>query len=274
MLRKLWETSRARALDRLVRNPRLASVIERYCLPRADRVLVVIEEAAVHARRLGVPESRLHVVSNTPHRSRALHDGQPRGSIDVAYLGIMEVDRGLVDTIDALALLAQRGMRVRARFVGAGRDLELLMNRAAAHGLGPDRLEFTGYVTGHARALELVAEARIGLLPHYATEWAETTIPNKLFDYMAAGIPVLSSDNTPCARILTATGAGRTFRAGDVTALADAVTDMLGDERELMKQGAAGKTAVLQRYNWEYDSAELLRAIELTVSAAPLPSRT
>ena len=48
----------------------------------------------------------------------------------------------------------------------------------------------------------------VGLVPHHADEAWNTTIPNKLFDYMAAGLPVISSDARPCARILRSTGAG------------------------------------------------------------------
>jgi glycosyltransferase involved in cell wall biosynthesis len=103
----------------------------------------------------------------------------------------------------------------------------------------------------------------VGVIPHHADDSWNTTIPNKLFDYMAAGLPVLSSDAAPCARILGETGAGVLFRHGDATALADAI-GLLRDFGTRQAMGEAGRSAVRDRYNWEADSARLLEAVDGT----------
>jgi glycosyltransferase involved in cell wall biosynthesis len=265
LLQDVWDTGRARRLDSLVRNPGLARRVERFALARVDRVMVVIEEAADHIKGLGVPPDRIHVVSNTPPQMRAVRAAGPP-TIDIAYLGIIELARGLDLLLDALTQLASTGIRTRTRLIGGGRDLDLIRTRARSQGLGSDTVEFTGFVPDHGVALGLMAEARIGILPHLVNDWARTTIPNKLFDYMAAGMAVLSSDAPPCRRIIEAAGAGRVFRSGDAMDLAKQIGEMLGDADELAACGRAGRAAITARYNWETDSQELLAAVDLTVS--------
>lgn len=265
LLQKIWETGRGRPLDWLVRNPGGARRVERFALARVDRIMVVIEEAADHIHKLGVPRGRIHVVSNTPPRARAT-PATRQPTIDVAYLGIMELARGLGLLVDALSELAAMGTRVRTRLIGGGRDLDLIRTRARARGLGADVIEFTGFVPDHGVALAMMAEARIGILPHLVNDWARTTIPNKLFDYMAAGMAVLSSDPPPCRRIIEDSGAGRVFRSGDATDLAKVLGEMLGDNAKLAAHGRAGQAAIETRYNWEADALELLAAVNLTAS--------
>jgi glycosyltransferase involved in cell wall biosynthesis len=260
-----------RLTDHLVRNPTAAAIVERYSLRRADRVIVVIEEMAERMVRMGIPEERIDVVSNTPPRSRAEPEpdrrrpaGQPLGLV---YLGHLEVPRGLIEMVDAVAILRRDGFPVRATIVGKGRDAELFKARAREQGLTDADVSFLGYVDRDT-ALRAVQEADIGVLPHHVNEQWNTSIPNKLFDYMAVSLPVVSSNPGPFERITRATGAGEVFQAGDAASLADAVR-RLADVEVRERYGAAGRRAILERYNWEYDAGVLMRGLD---RVARLPS--
>lgn len=265
MLRQTWDAGRRRPWDVLVRNPSLAAAVERWCLPRVDRVIVVVDESAERLVRAGVRPERIDVVSNTPPRSRALRPAPRRadagGPLTLAYVGLMEVPRGIRALLDAVAGLRRGGVDVRLRLVGGGRDLELFRAHAAA--LGMDCAEFRGPLP-HAEAMRTVAEADVGVVPHHADEAWNTTIPNKLFDYMAAGLPVVASDAAPVRRVLAQTGAGLVFRSGDADSLAGAIGRMRDPEARL-RMGGAGRDAVLARYHWEADAAVLLRGVEAAV---------
>jgi glycosyltransferase involved in cell wall biosynthesis len=274
MLRELWDEGRQRTLDMLVRNPRAAAAVERACLPRVSRTLVVVRESGERLERLGVPSDRIAVVSNTPPRERAWRaETRPLpagGPLRLVYLGLMEAHRGVGEMIEAAALLNNRRKPVHLRLVGEGRDLARFRNLAEALSLPGSMVEFTGRLP-HAQALRAVAGADVGVVPHHADEAWNTTVPNKLFDYMAAGLPVLSSDAAPPARILAATGAGVVFRSGDARSLADALQP-LRDPIVRRRMGEAGRRAVLRTYNWENDSAVLLQAVESAAAeAATLP---
>ncbi len=265
MMRKNFEAGRQGPFDYLVRNPRVVAAVERYCLPRVARVLTVVEESAARVERLGVPASRVSVISNTPPCARLEDAPAPArvaGSpLRLVYMGLLEVPRGVAEMLDAIALLRQRGVAVVATIIGGGRDEALFHAQAAALGLGPDVVEFRGYIASHAEALRTVAAADIGVLPHRKSEAWDTTIPNKLFDYMAAGLPVITSDAAPFARIVRETGAGVVFVSRSAASLADAIAG-LADPSRRAALAAAGRAAVAARYHWEHDEATLLRVLD------------
>lgn len=271
LVRSNWEAKRHKLIDYAVRNPAAVAAVERYCVPRVDRVMVVIEESGERlARELGVSPDRIDVVSNTPPRARAEH---PRrvvrdadAPLEIAYLGIFAVPRGIGEMIDAAALLRDSGrVKFHMTLLGDGRDMAIFREHAARLGLTPEQVEFTGFVA-HEQALSIVARAHVGVVPHRAVEAWNTTIPNKLFDYMAAGLAVITSDAAPVARVVRATRAGEVFRSGDASDLAGAI-ERLADPRRCAAAGDAGQRAILDRYHWEQDSATLVRAVSLLVHA-------
>lgn len=268
MLRMVFDAGVHRFTDHLVRNPAAAALVEKSCLQRADRVIVVIEEMAERMVKMGIPADRIDVVSNTPPRSRAegeperrrRPEGQPLGLV---YLGHLGVPRGIMEMVEAVAILRRDGLPVCATIVGKGRDAQLFKDRARELGLTDAEVSFLGYVDRDT-ALRAVQEADIGVLPHHVNEQWNTSIPNKLFDYMAVSLPVVSSNPEPFARITRATGAGEVFQGGDASSLADAIR-RLADPDLRERYGIAGRRAILDRYNWEYDTAIMMRSLDRVV---------
>lgn len=273
LVRSNWEAKRHSLLDYAVRNPAAVTAVEKYCVPRVDRTLVVIEESGERlVRDLGVSRERIDVVSNTPPRARAEHALRPMRDtnrpLELVYLGIFEVPRGIGEMLDALAVLRNRGAdqpKVRLTLVGDGRDMAIFREQAARLALTPNEVDFRGFLP-HDEALSIVSKADVGIVPHHAVEAWNTTIPNKLFDYMAAGLAVITSDAAPAARIVRTTGAGEVFRAGDGSDLAGAI-DRLADPQRCMAAAHAGQQAILDRYHWEQDAATLSRAVSLVARA-------
>jgi glycosyltransferase involved in cell wall biosynthesis len=263
---------RQKPWDFLVRNPRIFSLIEDYCIRRVDHILVVVDESADRLAARGVPRARLDVVSNTPPAARAMYarpsgPRPPGAPLELVYLGIHTVERGLLELIDAVKILRDQGVRARTTIVGVGRDTHLLHARARALGLTGDDIVFTGYLQSHAEALAVMGAADVGVIPSRKTGQSDATIPNKLFDYMATGLAVLTSDTAPCARIVRETGAGEVFRAGAASDLAAAVR-RLADPAVHRAAGEAGRRAVLARYNWERDSAVLREVVRRVATGA------
>lgn len=271
MLRMVFDAGVHRPTDHLVRNPAAAALVEKASLRRADRVMVVIEEMADRMVKMGIPADRIDVVSNTPPRSRVAPEpeqrrrpeGQPLG---IVYLGLLEVPRGIMEMVEAVALLRRDGLAVRAVIVGKGRDAQLFEDRARELGLTDAEVSFLGYVDRDT-ALRAVQEADIGVLPHHVNEQWNTSIPNKLFDYMAVGLPVVTSNPGPFERITRAAGVGEVFQGGDAASLASAIR-RLADPDLRERYGAAGRRAILDRYNWEYDTGVMLRGLERVVDRA------
>lgn len=265
MIRDLWTTDATKLGDALVRNPKAVEAVERWVMKRIDHTLVVVEESRDRLLAMGVPECAITVVSNTPsltrvdefERIRAEHHAQrseDRDGLRLVYLGLMEEARGVRLVLDALSEVRDRGVAVSLDLIGDGRALNSFKKHVGILGL-TDCVRFHGFLP-YADALALVAEADAGLIPHYANESWETTIPNKLFDYMSLGLPVVASDVSPVKRVLDETRAGVTFRDRSASDLSRALRDLaLGTDRTGF--GRAGVAAVRERYNWERDTERL-----------------
>ncbi len=258
MIADIWDDGRAHPWDFVVRNPRIVAAIERHALRRVTHVLTVVEESQARLLRLGVPAERVSVVSNTPPLSRITELARRSESdpLRVVYLGLMETHRGVTQLLEAAKLLTDAGIALRLDLVGDGRDHDAYRAHAARLGMRAPALVFHGRLR-HEQAIEVVTRSHIGVVPHHARESWNTTIPNKLFDYMAAGLAVVSSDAVPAARIIAETGAGLVFRGVNATDLA-AKLRMLLDLSSWDRCRHNGQQAVRTRYNWEADSAVLL----------------
>jgi glycosyltransferase involved in cell wall biosynthesis len=121
-------------------------------------------------------------------------------------------------------------------------------------------VRFLGRVP-YADAVKLLQTADVGVVPHVANESWNTTIPNKLFDYMAAGLAVLTSNAKPAARVVDECAAGVIFRDTDAASCAAAIR-RLADPEFRAECGANGRRAVAEQFHWELDAARMRGAIE------------
>jgi glycosyltransferase involved in cell wall biosynthesis len=264
MMRGLWEAGVHGPMDVFVRNPRAAAAVERWVLPRVDHVLVVVEESRDRLRELGTPVDRVTVVCNTPTLSR-LKELSPRehrnnGNLDLIYLGLLEAPRGIGLLIDAVARVRTTGLDAKLTLIGEGRERRNFEERARALGLDERTVRFVGRVP-YTEAILLLQSADVGVVPHVANESWNTTIPNKLFDYMAGGLAVLASSAKPAARVVRESKAGVVFEDTDVEGCAAAINSLSRVDFRA-SCGANGRRAVATHFHWELDAARMLGAID------------
>lgn len=268
MLRDVNRFERFRPQNALIRNPRLASIVERIALRLVDHVCVVIEEARDRLLSSGVPAARVSVVGNTPRidlaRFRAPGDAPARDAsrLSVAFVGGLEPMRGLTAALEMVAAAVPRIPELRLTIIGEGRWRHDLEAHARALGIGA-YVTFTGR-REYQRALVDVQRADIGLIPHRVTEHTNSTIPNKLFEYMLLAKPVLATDMAPVRRVLAEARCGLVYRtrAEGIESLVQ-----LRDETLRRRLGDNGRRAVLERYRWDHDGARLVRALDGLVTA-------
>jgi glycosyltransferase involved in cell wall biosynthesis len=106
------------------------------------------------------------------------------------------------------------------------------------------------------------AGAAIGVIPYEPVGLNNTyTTPNKLFDYMAAGLPVAASRLPELIRFVEQGEIGLTFAPGDPTSLAGALNKILADPERYARMRKRAQVAA-RRYTWERESRKLLALYE------------
>lgn len=180
-------------------------------------------------------------------------DGATRGPI-LLYQGIVKERRGVEELIRARNRFRREPTIVVA---GQGPDLPRLRGLFA----GDPGVVFLGPLP-YDRVPALVSASDVGtilVLPHFQYVYVN---PNKLYEYMAGGLPVLASRVPDMDRIVGETGCGFVVDPTDPGEIASAVNRLLEDPGGARRMGEAGRRAIETRYNWEGQARRLVAAYE------------
>ena len=204
---------------------------EKELLMASDRVVAVSSGVRDHVVRFGVPPARVVVVHNGVDvtlfgagRGNAVRRRYGlRGKPVIGFAGSLKAWHGVRTLVLALAGLPEN---VHLLVVGDGPQREDLEALATTLEVSP-RLRLAGAVP-HDRMPDFLAAMDIAVAP-YEPQAGFYFSPLKVFEYMAAGLPVVASNQGDLPEIIG--DAGILVAPGDEPALRDALTDLLQDER-------------------------------------------
>jgi glycosyltransferase involved in cell wall biosynthesis len=210
---------------------------------------------ATEAIALAWPASRTRVLHNYP-KALFSRSGTPERAPDphrVLYVGGLSRVRGIPLALEAMRLARRRLPELRLELIGWVMDPETAGAIAAARAEGwcahVDRLG--------PEALRARAEgAGIGLATLLPRPNYLESLPTKLFEYMAMGIPVLASDFPLWRQLVESAGAGR-VTAPAPGPMADALVELASDPVRLRRCAEAGRAAYRERYRWEVEARQL-----------------
>jgi len=169
----------------------------------------------------------------------------------VIYLGLLAPYQGTDMLLEAAAAVLRRvpdAFFLVMGFPGNERYRVLAERLGIAH-----RLSLPGQIP-YLDAHRYLALGDVAVAP----KLSETEGNQKIFNYLATGLPVVAFD-TPASREILGDRATYATR-GDVGSLAERITAQLADPAAARRAGLAGRAIALQNFSWERRGAELLRA--------------
>lgn len=260
-------------VDRIQHNELIVRRLEEFVFRQADEVWVVTEERRDSLDVRLRNQANITVVKNVPSLAESQQDtsravepiGSTRSGFTFVYVGVINDYRGLDPIIEALGHVESHdGIHVIIAGEGPHRPaLERLATRLGVQ----DSVTFTGWIDSE-EVPAFLNSGDVGLIPHDVNAFTNTTLPNKLFDCMLQGLPVLATDMAPVSRIVRETGCGRIIpRNAEPEDITSIMTDMMQTD-SLLEMGENGRRAVETRYNWEVESKTVLESVE-RVSRGP-----
>ncbi|MGO4957478.1 glycosyltransferase family protein [Luteococcus sp. Sow4_B9] len=226
---------------------------------QCDAVVTVIDEIAAGFRTSLDGRQRPVVVAHNLPWLADFPASRPQAADRVAvYTGDVSLERGLERMLAAVR-------DDDARLVVAGRCL-VDDARLAEH----PRLDYRGLVPP-ADLPGIIAEGRVGLvllsrLPNY-----EHSLPTKVFEYMACGVPFLASDFAYWRELFGGLEAGVFVDADDPVAVRRELKALLDDPQRCARLGANGRRAVEERFCFENEQAVLVDLMEHLLDRGRLP---
>jgi glycosyltransferase involved in cell wall biosynthesis len=121
---------------------------------------------------------------------------------------------------------------------------------------GWERVDFRGQCS-RPQVKQLLAQARVGLLLYGAAANHDECVPNKLFEYLGAGLPVIVGDTMQCAQIVEDERCGIVVDPRDVRAIAQAIDWIMKHPQLAQEMGERGRRVVLERYQWSSEAEKL-----------------
>jgi glycosyltransferase involved in cell wall biosynthesis len=222
-----------------------------------ERIWTTRTRAEYVVRRYGIPFPTL--IHNVPERMEVkqgwdLRDrlGIPADRRILLYQGSIQEYRGIEESIEAITLLERCVLVV----IGYGYHRPTLEETVRRRGLD-DRVYFFGPIPND-ELLYYTASADVGLCVirgrSLSYRWS---MPNKLFEYMMAGIPIVASDFEEMGRVVREEGVGTVCDPDDPASIAAAVRAIVDDPEAEARFRAATRVAI-GRYNWDEEEKKLL----------------
>lgn len=233
------------------------SRIEGHIFPRLRHVITVNESiAAIYREKYGVD---VKVVRNVPERvvsfpKRTRYElGLPEGPLAILQGAFLDKDRGVFEAVQALDYLPG----VYLLLVGAGEEWE--QARALLSGRQPESRVIFMPKQPYERLRELTASADLGLSLDKGVHFNYYhSLPNKLFDYMHAGIPVVASPLPEVKRVVEEWKTGVVVDELTPEAIANGV-------KEVLAKGKAAYADQLMKatetHHWQAESIVITKML-------------
>ena len=212
--------------------------------------------AASHLDQRGEPRAASHLDQRGEPRA-ASHLDQ-RAPFVIGFVGTLKPWHGVEVLVEAFARLARTDDGTRLRLVGDGPQRAAIAAQAERLGVA-DRVDLVGAVAPERMPEELarmdLAVAPYPQLPDFYFS------PLKLYEYLAAGLPVVASDIGPVGEVLDGGHLGVLVTPGDMTELAAALAGLRSDAALRAELGDLGRRAAVSRHDWSLVVSRILTTV-------------
>ena len=173
----------------------------------------------------------------------------------VAYVGGITAQRAIREMVAAMDLLPKS---LDATLELAGNEIpEGIRPEEIFQHPGWARVKHHGFID-QPSTFRLLHKVRAGLVLFHPEPNNIEAIPQKIFEYMGAGLPVIASDFPFWRQIIGEAGCGIFVNPMDPRAIAQAIEYVLTHPQEAEEMGRRGQAAVLECYNWDKQAEKLV----------------
>jgi glycosyltransferase involved in cell wall biosynthesis len=235
----------------------------------AEVLAAVSTPLAEYLERHPSARGRIHVVPNGTNPGRFPSGlapscpGEP-GSFTIGFLGHLKPWHGLPVLVEAFAIIHAAHSETRLLVVGDGPEHESMTQLLATRSvLGA--AHFTGRV-GMDEVPGLLASMDMAVAPYPPLDYFYFS-PLKLFEYMAAGLPIVASRIGQLEELIEDGVTGLLCDPGDAAALASAIERLRASPELRTRLGRTARETALEKHTWEAVARRILALARLNPAA-------
>jgi glycosyltransferase involved in cell wall biosynthesis len=179
----------------------------------------------------------------------------------VIYAGGLSPDRGIHKMVEAMEYLKE----AQVELILCGRFSSAAYEREVRSLNGFQRVKFLGWLN-HKEIPSVLSRANAALhIPLFPMQ-ESGELPVKIFEYMAAGLPIISSNFPLLKNIIEEHNCGICVDPTNSKEIAEAIKYLFHNPEKAQKMGENGREVVIKKYNWEQESKKLLKLYEELLS--------
>ncbi len=169
---------------------------------------------------------------------------------EVCYVGGIAKIRGIREIVKAMAFTPSAKLNL------AGIFSEKNIEDEVKNYEGWDRVNELGFLNREDVA-QVLSRSKAGIVTFYPLLNHIDAQPNKMFEYMSAGVPIITSNFKFWKEIVEGNNCGICVNPLNPQSIADAINYILAHPDEAQKMGENGKKSVLEKYNWDNEKKKL-----------------
>lgn len=223
----------------------IAEYFELYLAKKADRIITVSDSVAERFNKIGLETCNIMNVPIILPKNANTHDKNPN---DIVYVcGKLGFSKGVDIALQTLLSLKKDYPHVHLTLIGNVQDNVI----EQIDPLLKEQIEITGFIP-YEQMYKKISEGGIGLILFQNTHYnSYIGLPNKLFDYMMCGLPVVASDFPEIRKVIQTSGCGVVVDVEYFDSIVNGVKYLLDNPDEALRMGENGRRTVEIDYNWK-----------------------
>jgi glycosyltransferase involved in cell wall biosynthesis len=193
-------------------------------------------------------------INNFPHLSefQFVEPSDISKKKSVCYVGGISKVRGVLEIVKAIS---EANHSIRLQLAGEFYDPQLEIEVTSQPGW--QKTEFHGWLS-RTDVIDLFTKSFAGLVTLHPTESYKDALPVKMFEYMAAGLPVICSDFPLWREIIEGSACGICVDPKNPKSIAEAIDYLFSEPEVAENMSRNGTAAVLSKYNWSIEEKKLI----------------
>ena len=168
----------------------------------------------------------------------------------LCYVGLINAERGLFQMLQ-LAATMKHTLNLYGKFIP-----KTLEEKAKQHP-GWKYVNYFGHIP-HQQIPKVLSQSSIGLLLLESCNKYENSLPLKLFEYMAAGLPIIASNFSLWKEIIEENQCGICVNPHNITEILEAIKLLQNDSKRYLQMSQNGRHCIEKKYNWATEGKKLI----------------